>query len=98
MSLFSAGTLDFIYFYSRVIYTVSATNGGFLKVQDRDEYFNRNVEVINQYFYQGQTTTRDFEYHWDLVLPYHCSVASGTACAPFVSIQSDITNNVCILL
>ncbi|XP_076113973.1 uncharacterized protein LOC143082259 [Mytilus galloprovincialis] len=77
----------------KVIYTVSATNGGFLKVQDRDEYFNRNVEVINQHFYQGQTTTRDFEYHWDLVLPYHCSVASGTACAQFVSIQSDITNN-----
>ncbi|XP_052067298.1 uncharacterized protein LOC127706680 [Mytilus californianus] len=75
------------------IYTVSATNGGFVKVQDRDAHFNRNVDVINQYFYQGQTTTRDFEYHWDLELPYHCSVASGTACPPFVSVQSDITNN-----
>ncbi|CAG2217249.1 unnamed protein product [Mytilus edulis] len=44
-------------------------------------------------YYQGKTTTREFEYHWDLELPYHCSVTSGTACAPFVSVQSDITNN-----
>lgn len=68
-------------------------------VQDRDEYFdsNGNANDIHQYFYHGKTTTREFEYHWDLELPYHCSVVSGTACAPFVFVQSDITNNVSIL-
>ncbi|XP_071123054.1 uncharacterized protein [Mytilus edulis] len=77
----------------KVIYTVSATNGGFVEVQDRDVFFETEVNETKISYYQGKTTTREFEYHWDLELPYHCSVTSGTACAPFVSVQSDITNN-----
>jgi hypothetical protein len=80
-----------INFIFRIIYRVSATNGGFVKVQNRDKF---PTYEDTTYFYNGKTTTRDFEYHWDLITPYHCSVASGTSCSPFLSIESDITSNV----
>jgi hypothetical protein len=80
-----------LFLFCRVIYSVSATNGGFVKVQNRDRV---PTYKDTTYFYSGKTTTRDFEYHWDLITPYHCSVASGMSCPAFLSIESDITSSV----
>ncbi|CAC5360418.1 unnamed protein product [Mytilus coruscus] len=75
----------------KVIVKFTATNGGYVKVADRDQ--NALDKVINTYYYNGQTATREFEYHWDLVDPVHCSVTLGTSCSSFVSTATDITNN-----
>lgn len=81
-----------LYLHSRVIFQVSSTNGGYVRVADRQA--NINDGVTNKYYYSGKTKTREFEFHWDLINPYHCSASSGTSCTPFVFIASDITNNV----
>ncbi|CAC5360413.1 unnamed protein product [Mytilus coruscus] len=75
----------------KVIAEFSSTNGGYVKVADREQSYNDGV--INTYYYNGQTATREFEYHWDLVDPFHCSVSSGTSCSPFVDVGTDITDN-----
>ncbi|CAC5386465.1 unnamed protein product [Mytilus coruscus] len=49
--------------------------------------------VRKTYYYSGQTLTREFEFHWDLENPYHCSVSSGTSCTPFVNILDDLTED-----
>lgn len=78
--------------FYRVIVAFTSTNGGYVKVADREQ--NVWDKVTNTYYYNGQTATREFEYHWDLVDPVHCSVTSGTSCSSFVSTATDITNNV----
>ncbi|XP_076117799.1 uncharacterized protein LOC143085385 [Mytilus galloprovincialis] len=75
----------------KVIVAFTSTNGGYVKVADREQ--NVWDKVTNTYYYNGQTATREFEYHWDLVDPVHCSVTSGTSCSSFVSTATDITNN-----
>ncbi|XP_063415906.1 uncharacterized protein LOC134697555 [Mytilus trossulus] len=75
----------------KVIVAFTSTNGGYVKVADREQ--NVWDKVINTYYYNGQTATREFEYHWDLVDPVHCSVTSGTSCSSFVSTATDITND-----
>ena len=87
--------LDISYPY-RVIFEVSAENGGYVVVADRD--ISQTDGKLNRYFYNGQILTREFEFHWDLDQPYHCSVSSGTSCDAFISIPTDITNNVSLSL
>ncbi|XP_071123148.1 uncharacterized protein [Mytilus edulis] len=71
----------------KILYEVSSTNGGYVDVA------NRENGITTRYYYQGQTLTRTFEYHWDVVNPYHCSVSAGKSCTHFISIPTDITNN-----
>lgn len=95
MVTYARGRRTFIlmlFFHSRVIFKVSSTNGGYVKVADRQASSSDGVKY--KYYYSGKTKTREFEFHWDLVNPYHCSESSGTSCTPFVFISSDITNNV----
>jgi hypothetical protein len=72
----------------RIIFNVTAKNGGYVVVN------NRETKRDATYFYEGSTRTREFEFHWDLDNPYHCSVANGASCSAFVSVGNDITDNV----
>ena len=79
---------------------MSATNGGFVKIKDRDlcpEPTDKRDECFTDFLYNGTTTSREFEYHWDLHTPYHCSEKTGTSCTPFLYILSDITSNVSVI-
>ena len=72
----------------RIIFSVAAKNGGYVVVN------NTETNRESTYFYEGRTRTREFEFHWDLVSPYHCSVTNGASCSAFVSVGNDITDNV----
>jgi hypothetical protein len=72
-----------IFFFYRIIYTVSAKNGGYVEVEDRDDY-PTDVSV-DKYYYNGQTVTRSFTFQWDMQSPYHCSETedTGTSSCPY---------------
>ena len=79
---------------------MSATNGGFVKIKNRDlcpEPTDKQDKCFTDFLYNGKTTSRESEYHWDLKTPYHCSEKLGTSCTPFLYILSDITNNVSVI-
>ncbi|CAG2203590.1 unnamed protein product [Mytilus edulis] len=71
----------------KIMFAVSAENGGYLDVH------NRETDGVNRYYYEGNTLVREFEFHWDLVNPYHCSVTQGLGCDAFASVTNDITDN-----
>jgi uncharacterized protein YjiK len=85
------------FFFYRIIYTVSAKNGGYVEVENRDDY-PTDVSV-DKYYYNGQTVTRSFTFQWDMEPPYHCSETedTGTSSCPYpVKIEKkDITSDVC---
>lgn len=89
-----------IEFHYRIVYTVTAKNGGYVEVEDRDDY--PTVVTTEKKYYNGQEITRSFTYHWDLESPYHCSdiEATGTSTCPYpVELATDdITSNVCKIL
>ncbi|CAC5414424.1 unnamed protein product [Mytilus coruscus] len=79
----------------RIVYTVSATNGGYVDVENRGSY--PTVVTTDKKYYNGKEITRSFTFHWDLESPYHCSdiEATGTSTCPYpVELATDdITSN-----
>ena len=74
--------------FCRFIFTASAKNGGYVVV------YNWETKRNETFYYEGRTRIREFEFHWDLVDPYHCSVTMGTGCDAFAAVDNDITDNV----
>ena len=68
-----------------------------MDVENRDNY--PTDVTTDKYYYNGQTLTRSFTFHWDMEFPYHCSdvEATGTASCPYpVELATvDITTDVC---
>lgn len=73
---------------------MSAKNGGYVNVENRDNY--PTTVTTEKFYYNGRTRTRTFTFHWDIEFPYHCSETTGTlACPlPIEIIPADITTDV----
>ena len=89
--------IPYCFDFYRIIYTVSAKNGGYVEVENRDNYPTDVSE--DKYYYNGQTVTRSFTFQWDMESPYHCSETedTGTSSCPYPVeiVKKDITSDVC---
>ena len=80
-------TVIFKYVFCRLFFYLEAKTGGYVKVIDRE-----NNNKILYHPFVGKTTSREFEYQWDLVPPYH-NLVKGIDNPPFLTVP-DLTENV----
>ena len=73
--------------FSRLFFYTEAKTGGYVKVINREK--NNEIEY---HPFVGKTTSREFEYQWDLVPPYH-NLVKGIDNPQFL-IVPDLTENV----
>lgn len=74
-------------FCFRLFFSLQATIGGYVKVKNREA-----GNKIEYHPFVGKTTERVFEYHWDLVPPYH-NLAQGIDNPQFLTVP-DLTESV----
>nr|XP_034314147.1 uncharacterized protein LOC105348718 isoform X1 [Crassostrea gigas] len=70
----------------QLFFSLQATIGGYVKVKNREA-----GNKIEYHPFKGKTTEREFEYHWDLVPPYH-NLAQGIDNPQFLTVP-DLTES-----
>ena len=74
------------YVFCRLFFYLEAKTGGYVKI------INRENNTTEYHPFVGKTTSREFEYKWDLEPPYH-NLVKGIDNPQFLTVP-DLTENV----